>query len=339
MTLTEVDPKLEVAELLPDWLMPTLTQLAQSKYIKSRNSRVSMGFGFDYYFLPKDAVVDIFNQVRSLGINLVTSHWARFPGQSDNNLPRLLKEYGLLDERIVLSHVGGATAEDARLLSDAKAFASASPSVEMTMGLGPPVCFRDDLPGMDSVCSLGVDCHHSTSGSMVNEMRVGLMTARGFDSAKKLSEGVVPERVCRTVHDAYIMGTIQGARALCMEDQIGSIDVGKKADLVIFDALSPSMSGAAQQDPVKAIVMHSSIADVEVVIVDGVVRKENGKLLTVPMTEWQDKTSDFVGTDTELGWGKVSKEVLDTQRRFLENLPNYNMEQLREFTRSLYNIP
>lgn len=40
-----------------------------------------------------------------------------------------------------------------------------------------------------------------------------------------------------------------------MEDKIGSIAVGKKAELVVFDGLSPAMFGAAEQDPVTAIVL------------------------------------------------------------------------------------
>ncbi|KAK2606065.1 hypothetical protein QQS21_003583 [Conoideocrella luteorostrata] len=339
VTLKQAYPKPEITDLLPDWFMPTLEQLVQSKHIKTDDARVSMGFAFDYYFMPQDVVIDIFSKVRSLGIDIVTSHWARFPGQVDNNLPRLLKSYGLLDERIVLSHVGGATVEDVQLLNEAKAFASASPSVEMTMGLGPPVCFRHDLPNMDSVCSLGVDCHHSTSGSMVNEMRVGLLSARGAHAVQSLADGVVPDKVCRTAHDAYIMGTIQGARALCMEDQIGSIKVGKKADLVIFGTDSPAMTGAAHYDPVKAIVMHSSIADVDMVIVDGVIRKRNGKLLPAPGVIWSDSNEEFIETGTTISWKEISAAVLETQQRFVSKLPEFDMEQLKAFVRGLYNIP
>ena len=36
-----------------------------------------MGFGFDFYFLPKEVIVGIFSKVRSLGIKTITSHYVR----------------------------------------------------------------------------------------------------------------------------------------------------------------------------------------------------------------------------------------------------------------------
>lgn len=319
--------------------MPNLALLAKSKHISPKDSRVTMGFGFDFYFLPKEFVLDIFRRVRSFGIRTVTSHWARFPGNKDNNLPSLLDSYGILDDRIVLSHVGGATSEDAEIIRKAGAFVSASPSVETTMGLGPPLSFRDDFPGLDSVCSLGVDSHHATSSSMANEMRAALLLARSADIAKNLAGGKVPDKVCRTAHDAYIMGTIRGARALGMEDQVGSIKVGKKADIAIFDTMSTSMAGAAQHDPVTAIVMHSNIGDVETVIVDGIVRKRNGKLLLVSSVTWEESKGDFTEVEGTLEWREIVPHVLDTQRRFVNKLPEHDMGALKTFTRSLYNIP
>ena len=38
------------------------------------NGRVSIGFGFDYYFLPKEAVVGTFEALRQAGIKMITSH-------------------------------------------------------------------------------------------------------------------------------------------------------------------------------------------------------------------------------------------------------------------------
>jgi cytosine/adenosine deaminase-related metal-dependent hydrolase len=80
--------------------------------------------------------------------------------------------------------------------------------------------------------------------------------------------------------DALMMGTLRGARALCMEKDIGSIEVGKKADLMIFDALSPAMACAAQHDPVMAIVPPSTIRDINTVLVDGEVRKKKQQALS-----------------------------------------------------------
>ena len=66
-----------------------------------------------------------------------------------------------------------------------------------------------------------------------------------------------------------------------MEEDLGSLAVGKIADLVVFDGDSPSMICASEQDPVAAIVLHSSVRDIDMVIVDGQIRKQNSKLLPV----------------------------------------------------------
>lgn len=43
------------------------------------NGRVQLGFGFDYWFLPKEAVVGIFSGLRHAGVKFFTSHYAKNP--------------------------------------------------------------------------------------------------------------------------------------------------------------------------------------------------------------------------------------------------------------------
>ena len=338
ITVRQTEPKVELGELIPDWFWPLLQEIAQAPALNSEDARVRLGLGFDYYFLPEDVVKDSFQRARKLGLELITSHCARTPGNESAGIPSLLKSYGLLDHRIVLSHLGGATADDVKILREANAFISASPSTEMTMGLGPPCCFRHDLSDIDAICSIGVDCHCTTSSSMVNEMRVGLLAARGNHAADSIRQGTLPKSVCGTSQDAFNMGTIQGARALNMEGDIGTIAVGKKADLVIFDALTPAMTVAAQTDPVKAIVMHSSINDIDTVIIDGRVRKRHGKLLSVGLVEWQEAFGDFADTRTSVAWKEISMAVLEVRQRFTAKLGQFDLAKLAAFVKELYQL-
>lgn len=55
----------------------------------------------------------------------------------------------------------------------------------------------------------------------------------------------MPKNTYHATHEAYNLGTVRGARALNMEADVGSISVGKKADLVEFDTLSPAMTHPA----------------------------------------------------------------------------------------------
>ncbi|KAK7225356.1 hypothetical protein V2G26_013359 [Clonostachys chloroleuca] len=202
LKLTE--PDVTFKELLPEWFLSSLKNLAALDIFQAPTTRVQLGLGFDFYFLGEKVVKDVFRLARSLDLKLVTSHWANLSGSDDPGLPEVMQNYGLLDDRIVLSHAGGASSKDCDIINKSqKWFVSSSPSVEMTLGLGVPICFENGSVLQDSACSLGVDCHCLSSTSMISEMRVALLAARGLDARHKLRQGKVPSKVCRTAHDAF----------------------------------------------------------------------------------------------------------------------------------------
>lgn len=323
---------------LPDWVMGSFEQLATSSPLKDPNCRVQMGFGFDFYFLPKQVVQSVFSRVRALGAKVITSHFVRqLSGGDSESLVAKLKSYGLLGRDMVLSHAGGATREDVNLLAEAGCFISTTPSTEQAMAVGPPVAFRDDLPGMDKLCSLGIDCHCATSSSLVGEMRLALQGARGLNSTTQLRSGRFPTRIFHTTTEAFNLGTIQGARALGMERDIGSIAVGKKADLIVMNSLSPAMSGAAHQDPVMAIVLHSGVGDIDTVVVDGKVRKRHGQLLPTKLMEWLREDS-LMETERTISWQEVLQKILEMQRRLVSKLPDSNISGIESHLREIYQL-
>jgi cytosine/adenosine deaminase-related metal-dependent hydrolase len=79
------------------------------------------------------------------------------------------------------------------------------------------------------------------------------------------------------------MATIDAARALGMDSTIGSIEVGKAADMVLVDAGRPHLTPLTH--PVHQVVYHATGADVEVVIVGGRVVVEDGVVTTVDVDE------------------------------------------------------
>ena len=186
------------------------------------------------------------------------------------------------------------------------------------MGMGTPACF-DSQRDLQSSSSLGIDCHNATLASVPAEMRVALQSSRGSHNEKFHAAGKVPAKINKTVQEAYALGTIQGARAIGMEDQIGSLAVGKLADIVVFDALSPALICGGQYDPVTAIVMHSTPGDIVMTIVDGIVRKRNGRLEPVPVTPearvWTEASSTVSGGEGSLSlkWSDVVKPLLKSR--------------------------
>ena len=76
--------------------------------------------------------------------------------------------------------------------------------------------------------------------------------------------------------EALEWATIGGARAFLMEDKIGTLSPGKKADIVMLRADDVNM--APVYDPIYSIVEIAGAGNVDTVIIDGIVRKKNGKL-------------------------------------------------------------
>ena len=107
-----------------------------------------------------------------------------------------------------------------------------------------------------------------------------------------------------------------------MEDQLGSIAEGKLADLVIFDANTPSMVCAGVHDPVAAIILHSSPKDVDTVIVDGIIRKQDGRLLDVKL---DDRGKQVAGKDS-LSWNDVAQNLVSTREHIQSEYEKIDMQ-------------
>ena len=75
------------------------------------------------------------------------------------------------------------------------------------------------------------------------------------------------------------MATIAGARAMGLEDRIGSLEEGKEADFVAIDMDKPHLTPAP--DPVATIVCGAKASDVHTVVIGGEAVIRNGQVLTM----------------------------------------------------------
>jgi 5-methylthioadenosine/S-adenosylhomocysteine deaminase len=75
------------------------------------------------------------------------------------------------------------------------------------------------------------------------------------------------------------MATLDGARALCWDNEIGSIEVGKRADLAIINFEKPHLCPLYNE--VSHLVYAAKSADVETVIINGKIVMENRRLTTL----------------------------------------------------------
>lgn len=197
------------------------------------------------------------------------------------------------------------------------------------MGFGWPIAFT---PGIKT--TLGVDCHTSSTSSILSLARSASNMARQRDAVAETQGGEgAPRRLylqpSGSTTEAFNAATINGARAVLLGDKIGSIEEGKMADLVIFDAVgSLTMSCVSESDPLTAVVRHSDVRDIEGVIIDGVWRKKNGKISPVTVKE----------TGEMLEWPEIRQKLLGSQRDIQERQRNLNMDKAREALTAMFHI-
>ena len=91
---------------------------------------------------------------------------------------------------------------------------------------------------------------------MLTEMRLGMLVQRAVDVNEFLDSSTMLE-----------MATMGGARALRLDDKIGSLDVGKRADVIAVDLSSSHQTPTT--DPVSAVVNTCTATDVLMTMVGG----------------------------------------------------------------------
>lgn len=162
---------------------------------------------------------------------------------------------------------------------------SSTPEVEMQMGHGIPVTGKVLEAGGRP--TWGVDVCSNVSGDMGSQMRIGMQLQRMFDNQAVLEGDEEVTEVSISARDTLEMATIEGAKALDMDDEIGTITPGKRADLVLIDA-SDFMT-APSHSPVQTVVFQSDPSHIDTVLVDGEVVKRDGELTNPKLHEEFDR--------------------------------------------------
>lgn len=187
----------------------------------------------------------------------------------------VLKEHGYLGRDVLSAHISHAKPEEVKIMADAGCrMVLCSNCMALINGILPPAAQYIEYGG---IVGLGSDqAPGNNRNNMFLEMKVG-------DLMNKLSAGN------GTVFPAWQMlrlGTIESARALGMENIIGSLKAGKKADIIILDMLQPHMTPIILS-PVRNIVPNLIYSadgrEVETVIINGKVIVEDGTLTTIDL--------------------------------------------------------
>ena len=215
-----------------------------------------------------------FRMARELGL-IASLHQGGGPARTPDGWEKL-EAAGLLGPNINIVH-GHALSDEQleRFCALGMSFSAAAES-EMSQGHGHPLTGR--LRRFGRAPSLGVDLESVMSGDMLSQARIALGIQRSLDNvAHREAHGTIPPTSTITTREALSWVTIEGARMLQQQDRIGSLAPGKQADLVLVRATDLNMQPV--HDPVSAVVMQASLANIDSVMVAGEWKKKGGKLL------------------------------------------------------------
>ena len=112
-----------------------------------------------------------------------------------------------------------------------------------------------------------------------------------MDLAAKLQKVTAMNPEVLPASAALEMATIRGARALGMEKEIGSLEVGKLADMILVNVTHPN--GVPMYDPISQMVYALKADDVTDVMVNGKPVVRNGKILTLNEAEILQKAAEY----------------------------------------------
>lgn len=187
-----------------------------------------------------------------------------------------LAEIGALGPDVVLVHMGYTADDEWRMLGDAGGHVSYTPETEYQMGLGWP----NIQPAIDAGVGLGFgsDITANNSADMFFQLRAALQVERSRQMLAAPGRLFEP-RTPFSCADALHWGTLGGAKVLGLDNRIGSITVGKQADIVLLRADDISMTGWDRSNPAAAVMLQAGVHSVETVMVDGVIVKRGGKLV------------------------------------------------------------
>jgi 5-methylthioadenosine/S-adenosylhomocysteine deaminase len=181
---------------------------------------------------------------------------------------RLLADLGCFRVPVVAAHAIYVDDDDRRLLCEGDVSVAHNPSsnLKLANGIAPIQALLDRGVNV----GLGTDSAASNNNlNLFEEMHMAALLQKWL---RRDAEALPARQVLR-------MATIQGAKALGLDAEIGSLEVGKQADVVIVDAAQPHL--APRHDPVALLVYSAQAADVCTVLVRGRLLLDERELQTL----------------------------------------------------------
>jgi cytosine/adenosine deaminase-related metal-dependent hydrolase len=224
---------------------------------------------------PEQAAYEV---ARDLGVP-VTTHAGVWGATNDDGI-RLAHEHGFLDESSVFVHAATLSTDSYHRIAATGGSVSVSTESEQSAGQGYPptwVLRTHDIP-----VSLSMDTSVWWSGDLFSAMRTTLGADRCREHLEAHAAGETVTHCRLRAEQVVEWATRGGARALGRESTLGSLEPGKKADVVLLKNAHSPVSFPILH-PYGHVAFQAQRGDVHTVLVDGRVVKSEGRLVGVDL--------------------------------------------------------
>ncbi|MFC7501252.1 amidohydrolase family protein [Nocardioides sp. GCM10030258] len=222
---------------------------------------LALAFGGPEFSSIEDTKVDV-ELARDMGIRL-TTHVGVLPGKA---AVTQMRDAGLLGDDITYIHTALCSDDEIKMIGDSGGSVSSSPLNENLLGLTRWV--RNGVRP-----SISLDTETIAPTDLFTQMRALLWN-------EWVAQRGVEDKEPFAVRDMLEFATIEGAKATGLDHKIGTLTPGKRADIIMVNLEDISTMPRAE-DPVNTVLMQAGPHNVAWVIVDGEVRKRDGKLVGI----------------------------------------------------------
>jgi 5-methylthioadenosine/S-adenosylhomocysteine deaminase len=257
----------------------------------SNEGLLTMGFAWRGMFrntaLPPEVYRPEFETARRLGLP-ISAHVGSAE-DAKGQIAAHAKE-NLLGRDVQIVHAVSASPAEIEMLAKAGTPVSVSPGTELRIGYGFPKVGEFLAAGV----RVGVSVDNTVLAGDANLFGL-LKTVRNIENAKSHDEFKMSAR------RALELGTIDGARSLGIDDRVGSLKPGKRADVIMVSTQHWNMG--VFTDPAHMLVESAEAENVDTVLVDGRVLKRGGKLTSVSMDHiFEEATASLDAMRKRANW-------------------------------------
>ncbi len=336
-TIDHADAAVDALELVParfvlaygniqrapwEWTAEKQFQDFYSRRMDGKGDMLGFQLAFDVVAGPEFPERAAFEVARDLGVS-VNTHAGVLGANGDDSV-RLMHENGFMTPDTVLVHCATLSDDSYQRIAASGSAVSVSTESEQSAGQGYPSSWK--LRQFDIPITLSHDTSVWWSADLFTAMRTTLGADRSRQHFEAHLKGETVTQLDLRCEEVIDWATRGGSKALGLDDKIGSIEVGKRADIVLLkNDESPVMFPIV--NPYGHVAMQAQRADVHTVVIDGNIVKHEHRLIGIDLAKAKSAVESTVGflADTlgEAAWGSGMHPELPPKHE-IDNPYHYN---------------